>query len=67
MVSLDDSTADRSVVNWKGIHTAGLGFRMRSDQDILVVGSGLSRVEGTNRAEISSHERRNVENGTYST
>ena len=66
-MSLDDVTADRSLVNWKGIHSAGSGFRMRSDQDSLVVGNGLSLVEGTNRAEISSYEWRNVEKGTYST
>lgn len=66
-MSLDDSTGDRSVVNWKGINSARLGFRMGSNHDILVVGSGLGHVESTNRAEISSHEWWKVEKGTYST
>lgn len=63
-MALDASTTGRSVVNRKGKSFGGVSFRMRSDHEILVVGSGLSHVESINRAEISSHEWRKVETRT---
>jgi hypothetical protein len=60
-VALDVFTTGGSVVNRKGINSAGLRFRVQSCQEILVVGSGLSRVQNINRTEISSYEWRNVE------
>jgi hypothetical protein len=64
-VALGVSTTGRSVANWKSINFGGVRFRMRSDHEMLMVGSGLSHVESTNRAEISSNEWRKVETGTY--
>jgi hypothetical protein len=61
LVALDVSTTDGYMINWKGINSAVTRFRMRSDQEILVAGSGLSHVESVNTAEISSHEWRMFE------
>ena len=61
-MALDDSTTGGQLEEQ---NFGGVRYRMRSYHEILMVGSGLSHVESTNRAEISSHKWRKVETPTY--